>query len=198
MERKHSSHMTIQAASAQSRRAGTLWTALFPPARSLQGRFPYLRRCPGSCLLPGVPGDLDICGRGETPEAGLPPQPELAASGWSCWNNTVSWTAKHNGFQTAAKGARVPPSFLRRSEIHFVSTALRQRVQYWCGGTDAGSWFLLAVFGICLASRSGFAYNRQKKIGLLGGALMTLWIDGQRTETVAGESVLDAVRFPLV
>ena len=23
---------------------------------------------------------------------------------------------------------------------------------------------------------------------------MTLWIDGQRTETVAGESVLDAVR----
>ena len=31
MERKHSSRMTIQAASAQSRRAGTLWTALFPP-----------------------------------------------------------------------------------------------------------------------------------------------------------------------
>ena len=52
MERKHSSHMTIQAASAQSRRAGTLWTALFPPARSLQGRFPYLRRWPW--LLPAA------------------------------------------------------------------------------------------------------------------------------------------------
>ena len=52
MERKHSGHMTIQAASAQSRRAGTLWTALFPPARSLQGRFPYLRRWPW--LLPAA------------------------------------------------------------------------------------------------------------------------------------------------
>ena len=52
MERKHSSRMTIQAASAQSRRAGTLWTALFPPARSLQRRFPYLRKWPW--LLPAA------------------------------------------------------------------------------------------------------------------------------------------------
>ncbi len=52
MERKHSSRMTIQAASAQSRHAGTLWTALFPPARSLQRRFPYLRRWPW--LLPAA------------------------------------------------------------------------------------------------------------------------------------------------
>lgn len=50
MERKHSSLITIRAASEGGGREGSLWSAVFPPAASLEGRYPYLRKWP--CLLP--------------------------------------------------------------------------------------------------------------------------------------------------
>ena len=50
MERKHSSLITIRAASDGRGREGTLGSAIFPPAASLAGRYPYLRKWP--CLLP--------------------------------------------------------------------------------------------------------------------------------------------------
>lgn len=50
MERKHSSLITIRAASDGKCREGTLGSAIFPPAASLAGRYPYLRKWP--CLLP--------------------------------------------------------------------------------------------------------------------------------------------------
>lgn len=53
MSRKHSSNMTLNAVSAQKqgkRAGGQLLKTIFPPARSLEARFPYLKKHP--YLLP--------------------------------------------------------------------------------------------------------------------------------------------------
>ena len=52
LERKHSSRITLQAASAQNRKAGTVRAALFPSASDLQSRYSYLQKNPW--LLPAA------------------------------------------------------------------------------------------------------------------------------------------------
>ena len=56
LSRKHSSTITLDAVAAQKqgRSSGSLMTTLFPPARQLEGRYPYLREKPW--LLPAAWG----------------------------------------------------------------------------------------------------------------------------------------------
>ena len=76
-------------------REGTLGSAIFPPAASLAGRYPYLRKWP--CLLPVAwcARGLGYLKEGRNVGGEPPPLPGLAASGWSCWRSTACWAASH-------------------------------------------------------------------------------------------------------
>ena len=53
MSRRHSSNMTLDAVSADKKgkkTAGSVLGSVFPPAKKLEGRYPYLKKC--SWLLP--------------------------------------------------------------------------------------------------------------------------------------------------
>lgn len=67
MSRKHSSNMTLDAVSADKKgkkAASSVWGSLFPPAKKLRGRYPWLRRHP--YLLPFAWADRIVKYRKET------------------------------------------------------------------------------------------------------------------------------------
>ena len=71
MSRKHSSNMTLDAVAADKsgkKISNTIWKSLFPAAKKLEGRYPYLKKYP--ILLPVAWTDRILKYRKETSGVG--------------------------------------------------------------------------------------------------------------------------------